>query len=593
MAGDDDEDITKRSGGTDTSIESDNASAEMEAGSGAPEPTMEELQQMMEEELDTLNQDISELKDLYENEANPEIKAELLDEGYHLQADARSTAYELKALKDHGFVGSIDNYIENEAGVFGGSGVFVPIDEQTGFQRLRSVRHFGPRFIANVSGLDILEPGPLDLIPGGQLRRLGRLKRIAQGTRRVGARRRAAERIKSRRRRRNRRRCKSRGGNPVFLDSGAISQADPAFTLPGLFGVVVASTYQSDLTHLRGPLGWGRVSDLDATLERLPNTKLRYIDGAGFSIDFDRPTPNIGQWNAGDHIRHMEIAAGRNRTFLIKEEGIIRHFTKHSKGQWHLAAIENTNGAKLLFERDLHGMLNAMETPEGLRLECANDSERQLRLSIDLVGLDGSRKTIMRYRYDNDDNLILAECPYGDKHEYSYNRYRQRVWARHNDQYEASYYFDKEGRCVLEETNGPYHGTRFEYDPERGITKHIPGGDSSKTEVLYYHDDGSVFAETHIDGSIKRTYYDDEGNTICEQDGNGHRTQFTYDPWGNIQTITDPEGRISDFRWTADGQMEFAMDILMSRSSRRSFASKTRSQRNGFFALPWCNINYP
>jgi RHS repeat-associated protein len=556
------EQTTARDGGTDTSIDSDNAPAEIVVTASAAEVADAQLRAELEQEIAEAEAEIQELRRLYEAETDPAVRAELEDLAYHAQADGMAASAELYALNNFEYAGSIDDFINNEAGPFGGPGVFVPMDQQTGLQRRQSLERYIPDYYAAASGLDIIEPTFWDLLPGGQLRRLERLRRLRRAmpaVQRAAAKRRAQERILGRRRRRKQRRCPISSGNPVLIDSGAVQQIDPVFGVPGLITLTLSSIYQSNL-DVTGPLGWGRVSDLDASLERMPDGKLRYRDGAGFHVDFDRPTPNPGQWNVGDHVRVMEIAAGPDRTFLVREEGVIRHFAKRKDGGWSLFAIENRNGARILFERDSADLLQAITTPEGLRLEMTNDAARGLRTGVDLVASDGSRVTVMRYAYDSAGNMTLAECPFGDKHEYAYDAAHRRIWFRKNDQYEGRYHFDAAGRCVLEETNGPYNGTRFEYDPDRGITRHIPGGDPDRTELFYYGADGGVFAEAHISGRFKRTYHDEAGNISCTQDGEGNRTHFRYDEWGNVTSIEDAEGRISDFRWTEDGEMEFAID---------------------------------
>ncbi len=552
------------SGGTPTSIDGDNAMGENIVGAGAPEVTEDELREELEREVEEADAEIAALEQEYHATTDPELRAQIMDDVRHAQADGVIAQTELNALNNHGFTGSFGDYVENSSGPFGmGSGVYIPLDQQTGAQRLETATRFNDDYMARASGWDILEITPLDMIPGGSFSRLGRngprVVRGASAAQRAAARRRVQERIRGRRRRRNQRRCRRTGSNPVFLDTGAVQQADPVFEVPGLIPLVIASTYQSDIDQ-RSVLGWGRVSDVDASLERVEKGKLRYRDGAGFHIDFDRPTPIPGIWNPGDHIRFMEIAAGHNRIFMVREEGIIRHFAKSGPKHWHLTAVENRNGIKLVYERDETGLVTAIVMPEGLRLEMTNDTDRRLRTGVDLVGTDGERVAVMRYAYDAADNMVLAECPFGDKHEYGYDTAHRRIWFRKNDQYEAQYTFDAEGRCIHERTNGPYDGTRFEYDPDLRLTRHIPGGVPDKTEIVYYNADGGVFAEAHISGRFNRTYYDDENNIAATQDGNGNRVQYKYDPQGNIATIIDAEGRTSDFRWTEDGQMEFAID---------------------------------
>lgn len=347
----------------------------------------------------------------------------------------------------------------------------------------------------------------------------------------------------------------------VYPDTGAVMQFDPVFTLGGLFEVVISSTYVSDF-NFDGILGRNRASDLDPRLVRLDNGQLEYRDAACMAITFDQPTPNPGQWNPGGHIRFMEIAAGPDRTFMIREEGTVQHFTKFGEKSWQLTAIENRNGARLEMTRDKAGLLTGIHTPEGLGLAFQNDAARGLRLSADLIGQDGSTTQVMRYAYDTNGNMTLAESPFGDTHDYRYDSENRLEWVRINQQFTMSHKFDDAGRCVLQSSNGPYDGTQFDYDTDLRITKIVPGGDESRTERLYYGEDGAIFAEAHVSGRFKRTYYSETGQITSEQDGNGNRIKYRYDPAGYLNTVEDPEGRTSDFRWDDAGQMQFAIDPI-------------------------------
>lgn len=549
------EQTTARDGGTDTSIDSDNAPAEIVVGAGAPE-------EVPNDETVDFSELIAELEADMQEFAGPPLQ-----EAEYWDAVSRREIAKFLDFWVNGNDSTIALIAENVgidgvpvseyfAGVLDSEGPIATNSEQYLQLRdgLESVRNRVENNPADtLLGIPIPNPAGLGkwilkklLSKGARKQLIRRIKRRVQ------------ERIRKLKRKRATR-CLTSSGNPVLIDSGAVQQIDPVFGVPGLITLTLSSIYQSNL-DVTGPLGWGRVSDLDASLERMPDGKLRYRDGAGFHVDFDRPTPNPGQWNVGNHVRVMEIAAGPDRTFLVREEGVIRHFAKRKDGGWSLSAIENRNGARILFERDSADLLQAIKTPEGLRLEMTNDTARGLRTRVDLVAGDGSRVTVMRYAYDGAGNMTLAECPFGDKHEYAYDAAHRRIWFRKNDQYEGRYHFDAAGRCVLEETNGPYNGTRFEYDPDRRITRHIPGGDPDRTELFYYGADGGVFAEAHISGRFVRTYHDEAGNISCTQDGEGNRTHFRYDEWGNVTSIEDAEGRISDFRWTEDGEMEFAID---------------------------------
>ena len=381
---------------------------------------------------------------------------------------------------------------------------------------------------------------------------------VRQGARLLGRAKRAVERIIARIRR-NARKCLMPKGNPIYVSSGVAIQDDPVFVLPGIFELAVTSRYQSDITE-SGPLGRGRVSDIDATLQRLPDGKLRYIDNGGYHVDFHRPTPNIGQWNDGDHVRALQISAGPRRSFVIRENGILRYFAKCPDGKWRITDICDRRANRLSFGRDRSGRLDTITTPEGLKLLFSYDPRSGLRKTVHLQGTDGQTRLIMRYDYDARGNMTYAESPCGNLHEYGYDARNLRTHARINGQYEARYVFDDLGRCIAEHTNGPNNGNIFQYHPELRLTRMIPCGDHSRMETYYYNEQGAVFGEAHVSGRLKWTLFDDDGNVSRVQDGNGNAVRFRYDHTGNVTSVEDAEGRRWDYRWTDEGKVSVFMD---------------------------------
>lgn len=533
-----------------------NADGRVVVGSGAPQQDAEALRrQMIEErrqELRELDQELSALnRELGGNRPTPDQ----LDYGNHLQADAYIAATELNALENHSYAESFEDFIESSGRMHGS------LDEMSGAERLYLARNQSPRFLAAASGWDILEVGPQDMF-GGPGRWAGRnLRRLFGRWRRPrgrlgGNRARSQERIRGRRRRRRERRECRLAGNPAFMPTGIPVHYDPDFSVPCLLKIAITSTWYGDVEDT-GPLGRGRLSDIDATIKRNDAGGFTFLDEDGFAINFTAPTPIPDGWEEGDTIRNTALMQGHRRTLIFREDALTSHFDKCRDGIWRISRIEDRRGNALQFDRDAAGNLLSIRTPEGLTLHFTYSAA--LRTGVELEGIDGSRKTVMRYRYDEDRRMVLAECPYGERHEFAYDEKGRLSQVIRNGRYHARFEHDSKGRRTRTQSNQGSPAI-FEYDEINKVTTYLPGSDRTRAIHFHYDDHGAITREVNAFGHEKRFIRDDEGWTVAELDGEGNETRYSYDAAGHVKSIRDPSGRSTYYGWTSEGDLEVVID---------------------------------
>ncbi len=369
------------------------------------------------------------------------------------------------------------------------------------------------------------------------------------------------KRVKGREKKKNKNKnCnfKSKKGKPTLVPTGYSQKVDASFIIPGLLGIELSSTYVGDLKAV-GPFGYRRASDIDAILEVTEEGKLQLTDAEAFPVLFDRPTPNPEHWEEGDNVRPLFLMAGRRRSYILREEGVFKHFYKNPDGIWRIGHIEDRNGNRLTFSRQPNGRLDKITNMEGISVRF-DYNERGLRQRVVMQSSNGEQKVVLRYEYDDRHNLILAECPYGDRIEYAYDENRNLVRHVHNGAYQARHDFDEKGRVLRYHTNNAYNGAHFEYNEKNRITTFYPGSDSEKFEKFYYDEDEDIFAEANALGHIRRTIENDEGYIGKEIDAEGNETSYTYDDDGNVKSITDGEGRTDFYAWDEDGNLEILID---------------------------------
>ncbi|WP_105386324.1 RHS repeat-associated core domain-containing protein [Neorhizobium alkalisoli] len=382
---------------------------------------------------------------------------------------------------------------------------------------------------------------------------------VGQGAKRAARarlRRMAQERILRRRRRRRERRDCRLAGNPAFMPTGIPVHYDPDFFVPGLLRLAVTSTYYGNV-ETSGPLGRGRLSDIDATIIRNDKGGFTFLDEDGFGIDFAAPTPIPEGWEEGDTTRNTQLMQGHRRALIFREDALTTCFEKGPDAIWRISKIEDRSGNTLFFDRDAEGSLLTVTTPEGLKLRFTYSAG--LRQTVELEGVDGSRKTVMRYGYDSDGRMVFADCPYGERHEFAYDDEDRLSQVVRNGRYHAKFEHDSTGRRQRTQSNQGAPAL-FEYDEENRITTYLPGSDRRRAVQFHYNDNKNIVREVNALGHEKVFVEDEEGLIVAEINGEGSETRYDYDAAGHIKRVTDASGRSTYYSWTPEGDLEMVID---------------------------------
>ena len=546
-----------RSGGQpDTSIQPANASGRVQTGAGAQEEDPEEIKRQTIAELDREIADADaerqQMIEEYNRTQDPLLRQDIEDAA----ADIQAAVYERAALQDYDFLGSIDDFIDSQPRST------IPMAQQTGAQRLQSLRVFGPRYMAAASGLDVLEIGPADALGGGAIKGIKLTSRILRrlGGRVAGRlgrlRRRVQERIRGRRqRRRNRRECRTTR-NPTFIATGVPVHTDPTFSLAGLLPIELGAVWYGNIADA-GPLGPGRMTAFDATIRRNDAGGFVFLDDDGFPITFPAPTPIPEGWVEGDTVRAAWLMQAERRRLVFREHGLFQTFAKYPDGVWRIIRIADRYDNALILTRNSVGMLQKIETPEGLVLHFDYDAQG-LRREVRLEGEDGRQVTVMRYAYEGD-QLILADAPYGERHEFSYDAKGQMVSCRQNGEYQATYEHDEKGRRVL---TRPSHGpaSRLVFDDDTKLVRFFPDDDPQKATTYHKTENDTIALEVDALGNETRYEEGPDGRIARIIDAEGNETSFARDADGNITAETDPEGHQTLKSWNSDGSLEMEVD---------------------------------
>ncbi|MGL5009381.1 MAG: RHS repeat-associated core domain-containing protein [Paracoccaceae bacterium] len=341
------------------------------------------------------------------------------------------------------------------------------------------------------------------------------------------------------------------------MPTGIPVHYDPEFALDGLIPITITSSWYGNIVE-SGPLGRGRVAEVDATIRRKDDGGFTYTDEDGFAINFPAPTPIPDGWVDGDTTRNTRLMQGPRRSLLFRENGITQTFAKGDDGIWRVTRMEDRRGNALTYDRGEGGRLDRIGTPEGLSLHFTYNAYG-LRTEVALEGTDGTRVTVMRYAYQGD-LLVLAEAPHGERHTFSYDDRGLIAAVDRNGAYQASFEHDAKRRRTRVSASTRAKPAEFRYDDAARITTYLPGGDEARAEHFHATQQDTIAQTVNALGIETRTVENAEGRVAQTIDGEGNATSTTYDADGNIASATDAEGRHTTYVWDGDGQIALIVD---------------------------------
>ena len=348
---------------------------------------------------------------------------------------------------------------------------------------------------------------------------------------------------------------------PSALAFGELVITEEDFALPGLIPFELAQTYRPSIGEI-GAFGRGRMSSLDVTIrsngESSEKPELIYCNEAAMKVNFWRPTPGPGLWQRNAVHPYLALAAGRNRTLILKDGSLFKLFTKFPDKIWRLSQVEDRNGNRLSVERDETGLITRVTEPGCLALEFDNNNAG-LRTSATLIGVNGERKIVARYGYDGRSNLTEVRLSYGPSRFYEYDGHNRLVgwsdggksWGRHE--------YDSENRIIRTRSSGPHDGDAFRYDPANHTTTYLPGGREEGAVTYRYNSSNKLISRVETGVVVEEREY--EGAQLkAVRNALGAETSYSYDSSGNLMGVTDPEGRRTAFVYNEDSELAMTID---------------------------------
>ncbi|CAB3962639.1 YD repeat-containing protein [Burkholderia cenocepacia] len=393
--------------------------------------------------------------------------------------------------------------------------------------------------------------------------------------------------------------CKAcgQGESPASIDFAfgdeRFSHAD--FDLPGALPVVWARTYRSRLSaYDNGELGARWIVPYTTRID-IEGDQWFYRDSEGRSVEYRA----LAVGDVYDDLSENLTLSRLDDTWVTISYG---HDTLHvyeRRGDaFRLAAQKDRSGNTITLDYDSLDRLTRLIDASGNVLAFEHDRHGRI-VQIEQLLEGGARRTLARYEFDVDGDLVRSVDRHGNARTYQYYRH---LVTRYTDRTGRGMTLEWEGanaddnanaKCIREYADDGSVDIRLAWSPNIRLTYVInalgqmtryyysthgyvyrivyPDGneewyrrDEHHNLVLHIRQDGTIermeydargnlTRRERSDGSVVETEYDGKGQPVRLVDPNGHSWHRKYDDAGNVVEELNPLGHATKYSFNDKG----------------------------------------
>lgn len=382
--------------------------------------------------------------------------------------------------------------------------------------------------------------------------------------------------------------------DPISLVTGEEIFNVTDFTINGVASVPWVRKYKSS-NNVNAGMGVGWTNPFSEKL--VPNELgIAYHNNEARVIPFGRISVGGQTTNRAEQL--TLIRNNEHRYTLIANGGTLVKQFELLTGEYYLPTSVRDgigNGVDLVYDRHLN--LKGAVSDYGARWTL--DYQNQLVSQVQWHGINGEQQTLVRYYYNDDNDLIQAEDGNGNSEFYQYQNHvlvRRTIksgysfhfkWTEHsprarclrawgdkingNATYDYTFEWDIANKSVTaKDTRGGVEYFKFndaglplvKRDQEGGETHYHYNVFNQLTQVVdpsggiqrfAYDANQKLIQTTGIDGQVTRYRRDSLGNIIETQDSQGHRWHRTYTDHGLVKTQSNPLNETYHYDYNALG----------------------------------------
>jgi RHS repeat-associated protein len=325
-------------------------------------------------------------------------------------------------------------------------------------------------------------------------------------------------------------------GDPVNTLTGAVVDRTLDFRLTGPLELRWYRHYDSSQSHRRFSLGNGCAHEYDRSLSFTSDGML-YEEPVGRAYAFPPLTEN-GQ-NCRLHgltLKRLSPSCFRVRRHAMPDMEFV-----FSPSARHAPITRLLQGsAEIRFHYGNRHALVGIDDSVGRRIECVVDEQNRV-LRMALKGTPNSADTtLVKYLYDERDNLIATEVEAGHGYGFAYDDANRVILRRGRSGFRFHFKYDSQGRCIQAVGDDRLYTIALEYSVPRRLTK-VTRADGGVWTYRFTTQGGLQEIRDPL-GGARKFVRDESGRTILELDPNGNATRLVYNSAGELVTKIDPFG---------------------------------------------------
>ena len=393
-------------------------------------------------------------------------------------------------------------------------------------------------------------------------------------------------------------------GDPVSMVTGEELLQLVDFEMPGPFTLVWKRTYRSSAANIDNGLGfgWTTVFDTEVIVDATPDGLggVIYRDAESREIPFPLPNPGFESRQPFENL--VLRCEGPNEFTIIFPDGT-HHVFRPQAGRYRLSHISTQRGNALEMLYTEKGNISRIDNRAGRCVFIERQKSGHISGIVAGTVDEKTRRatslkhTYVRYRYDEEFNLIevIDACDASEKYEYNnhiiikrtlrsgFNLYFE--WDNHSvlgkciRQYGDNGYYDYSFEYKLEirksfSRDGRGVKTGYEFNSkglllEQSIGKNSPAANkydeigrrieaidpNGAKKLINYDEDGKLEEIIDARGSSTSYRYNEIDDPIYMTDAEGNVWERKFDPFGNIIELTDPAGRTTQYEYNLNGTL--------------------------------------
>lgn len=324
-------------------------------------------------------------------------------------------------------------------------------------------------------------------------------------------------------------------GDPVDVVTGANTDVQLEFRLPGPIPFLWQRYYSTARTNTPLGLGWGHSHEHERMLVHDVDG-VRYTGPSGFTVGFPSPASD-GDAVTVNGYTLRRITADR---YSVRTAGSpVMEFAFLEGGRAPLTALVRGDH-RIAFHYGPRNRLQGITTSTGERIDVSCDAAgRIVRLVRAAIGNRAARQLIA-YAYDEAGDLVGGVDGYGHRFAFGYDREHRMILRKDRNGYTFRFAYDAQGRCILSGGEDGVQEVRLSYEGERTRVQYRNGG------VWTYHIDpeGIVTRVEDPCGGAVTYIPGDDGRIASEIDANGDVTRWIYNAAGALIGKAPPIGGV-------------------------------------------------